>query len=71
MQIKTNQCMKNQKVKIQTILKEEINLLHAWSGKPGTNEHFVTERYLPADDLAITVQVVVWFGMIRECLLFD
>ena len=39
MQIKTNKCMKNQKVKIQTILKEEINLLHAWSGKPGTNEH--------------------------------
>ena len=36
MQIKTNQCMTNQKVKLQTILKEKVNLLHAWSGKPVT-----------------------------------
>ena len=28
MQIKTNHCMTNKKVKIQTILKEKINLLH-------------------------------------------
>ena len=28
--------MTDQKVKLQTILKEKINLLHAWSGKPVT-----------------------------------
>ena len=36
MQIKTNECMTNKKVKIQTILKEKINPLQAWSGKPVT-----------------------------------
>ena len=32
MQIKTNQCMTDQKVK----MKEKINLPHAWSAKPVT-----------------------------------
>ena len=36
-----------------------------------TDKHFVTERYLPADGLAPIVQVIVWFGMIWECLLFE